>query len=70
MDFEEIARIGESLDIVFDVTGVSDTRSTLRSILQETNNRHTVIASETIVYLLSMVIEDMIYHNVHDNKGY
>lgn len=70
MEFEDIARIGESLDIIFEVTGVSETRSTLRSILQETKNSHTVIASETIVYLLSMVIEDMTFHHVHDNKGY
>ncbi len=70
MNSEEIARMGESLDIIFDVTGDSEVRSTLRSIMQETKNSHTVIASETIVYLLSKVIEDMIYHNVHDHRGY
>jgi len=68
--FEEIAEIGEALDIIFDVTGDNETRSKLRTILQETDNKHTIIASETIVYLLSMIIEDMTFHQLHDNKGY
>ena len=70
VEFEELAKMGNGLDIIFDATGVSEIRSTLRSILQETKNSHTVIASETIVYLLAMVIEDMTFHHVHDNKGY
>ena len=71
MPFEEIARIGEELDIIFDVTSVPEVRSTLRTILQENNNRHTTIASETIVYLLAMVIEDMAHVDLlHERKGH
>ena len=50
----DIITLGEAVDIIFDLTGSSDTRQALRKGLQESNNRHTVIAPEMIAKLLWM----------------
>ena len=53
-----IIEMGDKIDIIFDLTGDADTRSALRKGLQDSNNRHTVIAPEMIAKLLWMFFDD------------
>lgn len=48
----DVVNLGEKVDIIFDLTGNPDLRKDLRTRLQETNNRHTVIAPEVVAHLL------------------
>ena len=48
----DVVNLGEKIDIIFDLTGNPDLRKDLRARLQETNNRHTVIAPEVVAHLL------------------
>lgn len=48
----DVVEMGEKVDIIFDLTGNAELRQSLRSRLQETNNRHTVIAPEIFAHLL------------------
>ena len=51
-DALEVIDLGEKVDIIFDLTGNAQLRKDLRARLQETNNRHTVIAPEVVAHLL------------------
>lgn len=57
-DAAGIIEMGSKIDIIFDLTGSADTRNMLRKGLQESNNRHTVIAPEMIAKLLWMFFDD------------
>lgn len=51
-DGHEIVNLGESVDIIFDLSGNSAERQNLRLKLMESKNRHTVIAPEVLARLL------------------
>jgi homoserine dehydrogenase len=51
-DALEITSLGDKVDIIFDLTGNDDLRRNLRQVLQQTGNRHTVIAPEVFAKLL------------------
>jgi homoserine dehydrogenase len=51
-DALDVATLGEEVDVIFDLTGEPEIRRNLRALLQETNNRHTVIAPEVMARLL------------------
>jgi len=51
-DALDIVNLGESVDIIFDLTGNAKTRQNLRECLQQSGNRHSVIAPETFARLL------------------
>ena len=51
-DALEIADLGEAVDVIFDLTGNADIRQGLRERLQQSGNRHSVIAPETFARLL------------------
>ncbi|HSV30191.1 MAG TPA: homoserine dehydrogenase, partial [Candidatus Omnitrophota bacterium] len=53
---EEIAGMGHAVDVVFDLTGSPSVRKWLREKMQETGNRHTIIAPETMARLLWAVV--------------
>jgi pyrroline-5-carboxylate reductase len=55
----EIVDLGDAIDVIFDLTGIPDVRKELREKLQTANNRHTVIASESIVRLIWSLISDV-----------
>ena len=48
----DVVELGDKVDIIFDLTGDPETRKLIRTRLQETNNKHTVIAPEVIAHLL------------------
>lgn len=55
---DEIVHMGDAIDVIFDLTGLPDVRRELREKLAGANNRHTVIASETIVRVIWTLISD------------
>ncbi len=62
--------MGESIDIIFDLTGNPETRTELRKGLQASNNKHTVIAPEMIAKLLWMFFDDTVGVQNIKNGGY
>lgn len=51
-DATKIVDLGDSVDIIFDLTGNSDLRQILRERLHDSDNRQTVIAPAIMVRLL------------------
>ncbi len=51
-DAMEVIKLGEQVDLIFDLTGNAELRQKLRAGLQASNNRHTVIAPEVFARLL------------------
>ncbi len=47
-DALDVAKLGEQVDIIFDLTNNSRLRQELRLKLLETKNRHTLIATEVV----------------------
>ncbi len=48
----DVVKLGDSVDVVFDLTGDPALRKSLREHLQAANNRHTVIAPEVMAHLI------------------
>ena len=53
----EVVGMGDGVDIIFDLTGNSETRQALRKGMMESNNSHTVIAPEIMAQLLWMFFD-------------
>lgn len=53
---DEIVALGNRIDVIFDLTGISEVRRELRDKLVAAKNAHTVIASETIVRVIWALI--------------
>jgi len=53
----DIIEMGDAVDMIFDLTGNKDTRKALRQGMQTSNNKHTVIAPETMARLLWMFFD-------------
>lgn len=51
-DAMEVVTMGAKVDIIFDLTGDPELRKKLRIALQESHNKHTVIAPEVVAHLL------------------
>ena len=51
-DALSVTNLGEKVDIIFDLTGNAELRQNLRNRLQESGNRHTVVAPEVLAHLL------------------
>lgn len=54
----EVAKLGEQVDIIFDLTGDADLRQNLRQAMVDSNNRHTVIVPETVAKLMYLFFEE------------
>ncbi|MBY0430182.1 MAG: hypothetical protein K2Q10_03220 [Rhodospirillales bacterium] len=67
---EEILGLGETIDIIFDLTGVVAVRKQLRQTLEATQNRHTVIAPETMAQIIWTLLTDRELPAVHGHMGY
>ena len=62
---------GESIDILFDLTGAPAVRKELREKMMAANNRHTIIATETIAQLVwSLLASGESLPTVHKQTGY
>ncbi|MFP5512514.1 MAG: oxidoreductase [Alphaproteobacteria bacterium] len=69
-DFHELARLGEQLDVLIDVTGVPAVRESLRKAMQETGNHHTVIVHEMVVQLMLSLLNGELVRLKHDTQDY
>ena len=68
---DEIVAMGDAVDVIFDLTGIPDVRKELREKLLASNNRHSVIASETIARLIWSLISDTELPTIEGRKtGY
>jgi len=69
-DFMELARLGEAVDVLIDVTGVPKVREALRHHMQETDNHHTLIVHEVVVQLLLSLLTGQLVRLKHDDLEY
>ena len=56
LSIDELVRMGEDLDILFDLTDVPTVRQELRDKLRAAGNHHTIIATENIAHMVWTLI--------------
>lgn len=69
-DFLDIARLGDGVDIVIDVTGVAKVRDELRRVFQESGNHHTIIMHELIAVLMMSLSQGKRVSTKHHQVDY
>lgn len=69
-DFMDIARLGNAVDIVIDVTGVAKVRDALRQHYQADANHHTIIMHERIAVLLMSLSKGELVDSKHHRVDY
>lgn len=69
-DFMELARLGESVDILIDVTGAPKVREALRQHMQDSDNHHTIIMHEVIVQLMLSLSKGELVRLKHGDVEY
>lgn len=69
-DFMEIARLGNGVDILIDVTGVAKVREQLRDYFQQSGNQHTIIMHELIAVLMMSLSQNALVSSKHDQRAY
>ena len=69
-NFMDLAKLGEAVDILIDVTGVRDVRDQLRHHLEATHNNHTIIMHERIVMLVLSLINGQLVEMKHGAVEY
>ncbi|HEB86429.1 MAG TPA: hypothetical protein ENI68_05360 [Gammaproteobacteria bacterium] len=57
-DATEVIKMGENVDIIFDLTGSAEVRQSLRKGMVDSANKHSVIAPEVFASLLQMFFAD------------
>ncbi len=55
---EAVKEFGEQIDIIMDTSNRTEIKLTLRKLLQETDNRHTVILPMVVDYLMWYLMDD------------
>ena len=66
----KLAGLGESVDIIIDVTGVAEVRDRLRASMQESGNRHTIIMHEMIAILMMSLSQGRLVAAKHEAVDY
>jgi predicted homoserine dehydrogenase-like protein len=69
-DFMEIARLGNGVDILIDVTGVAKVREQLREFFQQSGNHHTIIMHELIAVLMMSLSKNEMVSSKHNQRDY
>lgn len=54
----EVVKLGEQVDIIFDLTGDASLRQSLRQAMVDSGNGHTVIVPETVAKLMYLFFEE------------
>ncbi len=68
---DEIVAMGPKVDVIFDLTGDPGVRRSLRELMQQTGNRHTIIAPEMMARMLWAVVSEEELPVLHsDAHGY
>lgn len=71
LDIDTLIAKGDEIDILFDLTGNVAVRKELREKMMTANNRHTIIATESIAQLIwSLIASDTALPTVHGKSGY
>jgi predicted dinucleotide-utilizing enzyme len=71
VDIDALIAKGDSIDILFDLTGTMAVRKELRDKMMASNNRHTLIATEAVAQLIwSLISSEGTLPNVHAKVGY
>lgn len=66
----DIIKLGDQVDVIFDLTGDPTVRRALRTQMLESKNQHTVIAPEVIAKLLYMFFfEETQFPAKHNGRG-
>lgn len=66
----DLAALGESLDVLIDVTGVTAVREGLRKAMQDTGNHHTLIMHEKVVQLMLSLLAGELVRLKHGTQDY
>lgn len=66
---DDVLAQGETLDIIFDLTGNPEVRQELREKLAAAGNRHTVVAPESVAHFVWLVMGEEL-PEVHGRSGY
>ncbi len=69
-DFMELARLGETVDVLIDVTGAPKVREALRQHMQDSGNHHTLIVHEVVVQLLLSLLAGQLVRLKHEALDY
>lgn len=69
-DFMELARLGDGIDILIDVTGVPKVRDDVRAFFQRSGNHHTIIMHERIAMLMMSLSHNELISNKHNQSDY
>ena len=69
-DAMDLADLGEGVDIIIDTTGVPEVRDQLRTRMQESGNRHTIIMHELIAVLVMSLSQGRLVSSKHGAVDY
>ena len=70
-DIDALIAQGDKIDILFALTGNAKVRQELREKMMSSNNRHTLIATESVAQLIwSLISSEVALPKVHDKAGY
>lgn len=70
-EVQDIVRLGDAVDVIFDLTGSAEVRRALRSGLAGSNNRHTVVAPEVVAFLIwGLIASGEAFPESHAISGY
>ncbi len=69
-DCGKLVGLGDSLDIIFELTGSTKARRDFRMAMVKSNNSHTAIVPEMMAHLIWNMIEDEDTLPTHENLGY
>lgn len=69
-DFMDLARLGEDVDVLIDVTGVPKVREALRQHMQDSGNHHTLIVHEMLVQLMLSLLSGRLVRLKHEVEEY
>jgi predicted dehydrogenase len=70
-DAREVVKLGEDVDIIFDLTGNPETRKVMRADFARSGNQHTVLVTEVMAQFIWSLMDDVGgFPNFHADKGY
>lgn len=69
-DFMDLAKEGEKVDIIIEVTGSSNVKQQLRDYFQQTENCHTVIMQELVAILIMSLAQGELVKTYHGLQKY
>lgn len=69
-NYMDLAKLGNTVDIIIEVTGVADVRKNLVNYFNETGNKHTVILREIIAVLMMSLAQGELVETFHGYQKY